>query len=90
MQFNDDPTFSKSCWLQAPRPDRIRPLFTPELRRLVLDHPRVRVFASGPVLMLYSDSFRLIPGEAEAFLEQAGQLTAQWTEALESVRHGAG
>ncbi len=90
MQFNDDPTFSKSCWLQAPQPDRTRPLFTPELRRLVLDHPRFRVFASGPVLMLYSDSFRLIPGEAEAFLEQAGQLTAQWTEALESVRHGAG
>jgi len=90
MRFEEDPAFSKDAWLQAPQTDRIRPLFTPELRRLVLDHPRFRVFASDRVWMVYSDSFRLIPGEAEAFLEQAGQLATRWTHALERVRHGTG
>lgn len=86
MRFDEDPAFSKAAWLQAPQPDRIRPLFTPELRRLVLDHPRFRVIASDRVLMVYSDTFRLIPGEAEAFLDQAGQLATRWTRGLERVQ----
>ena len=87
IQLEDDPAFSKASWLQAPRPDWVRTLFTPELRRLVLDHPKFRVHASGRVLMLYSDAFRLIPGEAEAFIEQAGQLASQWTQGLERIQH---
>ncbi len=86
MQFDEDLAFSKAAWLQSPQPDRIRPLFTQELRRLVLDHPRFRVFASDRVLMVYSDTFRLIPGEAEAFVEQAGQLAIRWTQGLERVQ----
>lgn len=90
MRFGEDPAFSKAAWLQAPQPDRIRPLFTPELRHLVLDHPRFRIFASDRVLMVYSDTFRLIPGEAEAFVAQAGQLATRWTHALERVQHRTG
>ena len=86
IQLEEDPAFSKASWLQAPRPDWVRTLFTPELRCLVLDHPKFRVHASGRVLMLYSDAFRLIPGEAEAFVEQAGQLATRWTHGLERVR----
>lgn len=79
IRFDLDPGFSKTCRLEAPETEPVLRLFGPALRRLALDHPRIRVHASGHVLTLYSDAYRLIPGEAEAFLELAESLAAQWT-----------
>ena len=79
IRFDRDPGFSKTCRLEAPEAEPVLGLFGPALRRLALDHPRIRVYASGHSLTLYSDAYRLIPGEAEAFLELAESLAAQWT-----------
>jgi hypothetical protein len=77
IQFEADPAFSKSCWLQASRPDRVTPLFHAEVRRLVLEHREFRISASGPVLMLYCSGDRLVPDAAEAFIAQAGAFAAE-------------
>jgi len=40
----------------------------------------------GRCLTLYSDAYRLIPGEAEAFLDQAETLAAAWVRTAEIGR----
>lgn len=77
IRYEADPEFSKSCWLQAPQPDRVTPLFSTQARRLVLEHPELRISASGPVLMLYCADDRLVPEAAEAFIAQAGAFAAE-------------
>jgi len=78
IRFDQDPGFSKTCRLEAPETEPVVQLFQPALRRLTLEHPRIRIYASGNSLTLYSDAYRLIPGEAEAFLEQTESFLAQW------------
>lgn len=78
IRFGSDPEFSKACRVQAPVPGPVEALLGPELRRFVLEKPSIRVFASGPALTLYSGAHRLIPDEAEAFLEEAEALAARW------------
>ena len=82
IRLEDDPNFSSSCWLQSPTKDSVASMFGPALRRLVMDHPKFRICASGHVLMLYTDAFRLVPNEAEAFVEQADRLAACWERVL--------
>lgn len=81
IRFDLDPGFSKACRLEAPEAGPVVRLFGPNLRRLALEHPRIRIFASGRCLTLYSDAYRLIPGEAEAFLDQAETLATAWVRA---------
>ena len=77
IRFEADPEFSKSCWLQTPQPDRVTPLFSTPARRIVLEHPEFRIFASGPVLMLYRADDHLVPEAAETFIAQAGAFAAE-------------
>jgi hypothetical protein len=78
ISFDADPAFSDACMLQAPRPGPVRSLWDSAARRLFLDHSSLRIHAAGPVLTIYSHAFRLIPDEAEAFLQQAEELVAHW------------
>jgi hypothetical protein len=78
ISFDADPAFSAACMLQAPRPAPVRALWDSAARRLLLDHPSLRIHAAGPVLTVYSHAFRLIPDEAEAFLQQAEAVVAHW------------
>ena len=75
LGLESDSKFSKSCWLQAPRTNPVEALFQAEVRRLVLDHPEFRIFASGPVLMLYTADDQLVPERAEEFIRKAQELS---------------
>lgn len=80
VSWPEDPDFSKACWLQAQDPKAIAHDFPPEARAWVLRHPEFRIHAAGPVLMLYSNRYRLIPGEAETFIDRAERMATEGAE----------
>lgn len=80
IEFPEDKKFSKSCWLQAPRVDFVCSLFWPEIRRLLLEHRGLRLAGEGPMLTVYAGHLRLVPGEAERFLEQAGAFVTRFAD----------
>jgi hypothetical protein len=85
LKFPEDPGFSGEYWLQAPEAAQVHALFSPAVRRLLLANPQFRFSAEGPVLTVYCPHLRLVPGEAEQLLEQAGRLVTKFT-ALASGR----